>query len=383
MLRDRRVVTGAFVGPVVLLVVLIMLIGALENATKDDRATTLHAVYSADAKPALIQAMEQVPNLKLVPIADEAQGRKLLEEGDAKVVLVFGEDFDAKLKDSGQAPLKALYDEREPRSMLGLAMVREIVGKTNEGVLKGVLQAQGLPPGTAEPIKLEPTDVGKDQPGAASLASLLPYLIVLWAFYGGMSIVADMVAGEKERGTLETLLISPVSRSDIAIGKFLALSLVCLASSLATLISLIVVAALRLPAAATLFPDGFSLSLTQVLAIFAVLLPLVAMFAALLLAVSAWAKNMREAQTYLTLISFIVIIPAIFSQFIGFTDLGQSMVVRIAPVLNTAVVIREALLGKIDLAGLGITVAVSLALAALAIWWSVRMFTREQVVART
>jgi sodium transport system permease protein len=106
------------------------------------------------------------------------------------------------------------------------------------------------------------------------------------------------------------------------------------------------------------------------------------MFASLLLTFSTYAKNPREAQSYISLASFIVVVPAAFSQLIGLTDAGSQNWVNFVPVLNAANNIRNALLGKPDWPGTAITVLVSGAIAAVLVSIVVKLFNREQVLTR-
>ena len=113
------------------------------------------------------------------------------------------------------------------------------------------------------------------------------------------------------------------------------------------------------------------------------LLPLVLFFASLLIYVSASAKNICASQTYLTLVNFIVIMPAIFSQFIGFTGVENSAWVRWTPILNSAIALREALLSKLTLCHLGSSVGVSLVLAVAMMAVAFYLFNREQILSRS
>lgn len=381
MFRDRRVITNAFVMPVVLIAIMLWSFGLLQRSLTKPRPTPTFVVRPAN-EPNLVKELRKSGEVRFVETAE--QGRQLIQEGKARLVLEFPEDFDFQLS-KGQATLIAHYDQETPQSMIALRGFAQGVAKANKRSVETLLERQGLPAGLAEPIKIDERGVGKAAGlgGASMIVSMLPYLIVLWAFYGGFSIVSDLVAGEKERGTLETLLITPATRVEIAMGKFWALCVVCLLSSLTTLVGVVIVGALNLPATKDLFPHGIGLSATSTLGIFAALIPLVAFFAGLLLATSAYAKNMREAQTYLALISFVVLMPAIFSQFIGFTDLAKATWLPAVPILNTSVAIREALLGKMSGGFILITTAVNLALAAAMLGLVVWLFRREQVLART
>jgi sodium transport system permease protein len=214
------------------------------------------------------------------------------------------------------------------------------------------------------------------------LVGFLPYLIVVYAFYGGFGSGSDSVAGEKEKMTLETLLIAPVGRSQIAFGKFIAIAVICFLSSFSALMGVVVAGMSGLPMYTKLFPNGLGVNGAQFGTMLLVLVPTVAFFASMLLAVSAFAKNTRESQSYLAMISLVVLMPAIFGQFIGFTDLASNWWIRLIPVLNTSVSLREILQGKTDPTGVGITIAVGAVLAFIGIRIAVHLFKREEVLTR-
>lgn len=305
----------------------------------------------------------------------------MLRKGEVKLVLEFDPDFERQLA-SGKAKLTAVYDPNATLSQIALASVSKAIAESNAKRLASVLVEAKVPPSALQAIEIETEKIPGSGEGPNMLVQLLPYLIVIWAFYGGFSTVADMVAGEKERGTMETLLITPAARTRIALGKFFALALVCLASSLMSLVGLIVVKLVDLPLTREVTKDMSALTPGALAATFLVLVPLVLFFSGLLLAVSAAARNMREAQTYLTLVSFIVLMPAMFSQFLGFTDLGTQAWVRYTPILDTALVIRDALLGKTDWVLVVTAVGVSLCLAFLMLSIVSWLFRREQILTR-
>lgn len=379
MMRDKRVRTSAFFGPIFMIVLLLCLFGFLLGAVGKPENQRIHVVR---AENSIVKGLQGAKvNVEFVDSVEA--GKQLVREGKARLVLDFGQDFDARLQSGQRTEMRAFFNPDQPTGQIALAVVNELVAKVNRAALETVLAQRQIPIGSTEPLQLvrEPVQVGKRQT-SEMLIGILPYLIVIWAFFGGMSIVSDMVAGEKEKATLETLLISPVKRSQIALGKFLALSVVCLLSSLSSVVGLVAMAALNLPITKPVFEQGFGLSAVSLGTILLVLIPTVGLFASVMLAVSAYARNVREAQTHLTLVSFLVMMPAIFSQFIGFTDFGASRAVDFVPILNTANTIRQALLGKVDGVGLAITVLISVVLALIAMAISIRLFSREEVLVR-
>lgn len=380
LFRDRRVINGAFIMPVFIIALMMMLFGFISSAVGRDKPVKVVVVESPVAKSHMSQLF---PKTEIKWVASRAAGEKLMEAGKAQVVLEFAPDFEAKLQQGG-AKISALYEKDETLSEITLGKLTGMLAGTNRVILAQDLKAAGLPETKAESVVLVPEDYkkpGEEEQGSAMLVQLLPYLIVIWAFYGGFSTVSDMIAGEKERGTMETLLISPAHRTEIVLGKYLALSLICFISSLMSVVGLVLVRLIHLPGTAEIMKE-VSVSPAQFLAVTAVLIPLVLFFAGLLMAVSAPCKNMREAQTYLTLTSFVVIMPAMFVQFIGFTELAKEMWLKFVPILNSAVAIREALKSGGDWASIGIAGALNLALATLMFSMVVRLFQREQILTR-
>lgn len=382
MMRDKRVFVSAIFGPVFLIVLMIFLMGYLQDTLTKPKQITLH-VYEGKGENSFIKQLQKSDKIKIVSHASPAEGERLVRDGTIKLLLVFPDHFDTRLKEHKSVEIKAIFDREEPMAGIPLKFVQEAIGKINTETIKALLKHKGLPAQLSEPLRLKEEPLPqKEGMGGAMILQLIPYLVVIWAFYGGFSTVTEMVTGEKEKSTLETLLITPVSRTEIALGKFFALGLQCLVSSLMTLVCVVALGSLNLPITRSLFPNGSTPTLVHLVSILAVIVPLTAMFAGILLSICAYAKNTREAQTYLTLISFVVLMPAIFSQFIGYTDMAKAAWVSFVPILNSAMCIRDALADKLDLGMLGITTATSIGLAAICIAKAVHMFNREEVLTR-
>ena len=377
MFRDKRVRASAFFWPIAVIVLFLYLFGFVANTLSKPENLKVHLVGSGGELGKRLRDAK----LNVLSVPSMQEGERLIRLGKARLVLELPEEW---LRDNGERSVNvaAAFDPSDTKSQITLRAVKELFREVNVGVVKRLLAERGVPEELAEAVHVEERPVKVGESANDFVVGMLPYLIVIWAFYGGMSIVSDLVAGEKEKTTLETLLIAPIKRSDIALGKFLALSVVCLISSLSSLIGLWIVGFLNLPVTRTLLENGLGVSLPAFGVILLVLLPTVALFASTLLAISTYARNVREAQTLTTLVSFIVILPAVFSQFIGFTDFASARWVSLIPVLNAANGIRNALLGKYDGVGLAITVAVSVGIAAVSIAVAVRMFKREEVLVR-
>lgn len=378
LFRDKRIRTNSVFMPALIMFVMLSIFGMLIGVS-DKSNQIVHVVKTSNR---LVDQLRS-DKVKIVEVDSLDKGEDLIRQGKARVVLNFEKDFDAKLAQDKPTKIEAYFDPQQSTGKMALVAVIDDLNKINGPIGDAVLKSHQVKRESLSPATLEEKEV---QVGTSAVSELLiglmPYLIVVYAFYGAFGAGSDTVAGEKEKQTLETLLIAPVGRSQIAFGKFLSLAAISLCSSLSALMGIIIAGASKLPMYSKIFPAGLGLNWLQIGTILLVLVPTVAFFASLLLAVSAYAKNSRESQSYLGLISLFVLMPAIFGQVIGFTDLASNWWIRLVPVLNTSISIREALQGKNNALGLLLTVGVGALLALIGIRVAVFLFKREEVLTR-
>lgn len=375
LMRDRRVRSSALIGPFLMVFMMMMVMGTAINATTQSRST-IHVVR-ANADTQVIENLKS-DNSTVEFIDSLSEGKQLLAKGKAAVVA----EFSAPAAGDNQQQVNVIYDGKAERSQMAEKTFQDAIDKTNKQKLDTTLQSRGISTNVTEQLKMAAVDVNEKHGANEILLSMVPYLVVFLAFVGGVSAASDLVAGEKERNTLETLLISPVPRTKIVIGKFMALGSICLLSSVSGLAGILVAASGHLPGTSAIFPGGSGVSAGAVGSILLVMIPTVALFASVLIAVSSYAKNTREAQTYLSLGSIVVALPTVLSQFLGFTELGTTRWINMVPILNASNAVRSALMGTLDATSLGITAGVSTAIALIAITIAVKLCNREQVLLR-
>jgi sodium transport system permease protein len=379
MLRDKRVRSAMFFGPVFSIVLMMFLFGVIFSSVKKASKTTIHVVKSEDPATIAFIANLKKSELQIKEVESTKAAEEGIKKGDIRLALDFGDGM------SKNPPFKinAMFDPGEQKAQIALAVIEKVVQASSEEVAKQIVIAKGIDPVMLKSLQVVRKEVKVGETKSNEfLVQLLPYLIVIWCFYGAFSSASDIVSGEKERQTLETLLISPAKRNQIAIGKLGALAFCSICATVASLASILLMYLLPIPLLKPLFEDGLGLTFTGFLVILATMLPTVALFASMLLAVSAFARNTREAQTYLAQASIIVMLPAVFSQVIGLTDFAQSKLVYAIPILNSANVIRNALQGKYDTVGIALTMIIGLTLAAAAMSYAIRLFHRESILNR-
>ena len=363
---------------------MMMLFGVIFSSVSKATKTSIYVIKGPrdSTVTAFLDALDK-GGMKVVDVDSVSDAEKGIKKGDIRLAIDFGTGMQDKLSKSVPVVLNAYFDPQEQKAQIALAVIEKAVEGTSEIKLKAILKEKGVDEAYIKPLSVKRNEVKVGEAESSQLlVQLLPYFIVIWAFFGALSSASDLVSGEKERQTLETLLISPAPRNQIAIGKLLALIAASLTATSVSVLAIFVMYFLKLDFLKPVFEHGLGLTLSGLLVIIITLVPTCALFGSILLAVSSYAKNTREAQTYLSQASMFVTLPAAFSQIIGFTDFAQSEVVYAIPILNTANVIRNALMGRYDALGIAITISSGVLLASIAVWYSVRLFNRESILSR-
>jgi len=375
IVRDKRVRNAATIMPLFIVALIMTLFGFVGSIANKDAKRKVHVVASSSP---LMTDLRKAKNLEIVEVPTEDAGVKLIQDGKARLLAVLGPPK------NGQDHVLLRFDPKEDGAQIAKGVFQGAFEGEIHTRLTKTLAAVGLSEDKLHPIAFDekPVQVGEGNGASGILVGILPYLIVLFTFTGGVALAADLVAGEKERSTLETLLITPVGRTEIVLGKFLALTAVCVAAAVSGLLGFVLSAAMKSGASDIVFKTGLGLSAVGALQVFLIVLPLAATFAGILIAVSSYARNSREAQTYLGIMNLIVMVPAFFSQLIGLTEIGSAVWLPFVPILGAAAGIRAILLGKASaLAILGPT-GVGVVLAGLALYTAIRLFHRESVLLR-
>lgn len=379
--RDKRVRNSAIRGPIVTIMLTMFLFGFLVSTISKPSNQKVDFVAGRGGEVLAKQFTAAGVQTETVATLDE--GKQKLKAGTARVLVTVPDDYEALVEGGKAITIGEYYDPNAEASGIAKGYVDKTIQAMNSKAVKVQFEAAHLNPEMTEPFKLEGHEVVQGNGGVNQLLlGMLPYLIIMWAFYGGLGAAAELVAGEKEKFTLETLLITPIARRDIAVGKLGALALLCLVSPVSALLGLVIAWGLHLPVMKPLFEKGLGITPVAIVEVFVVLLPTVLLFASVLTAVSTRARNVRECQTQLTMVSTVVIMPALFSQFIGYTEFARAIWISCIPVLNSATAIRQALAGEFHAATLGLTFVVNLALGVAAMVYTVALFKREEVLVR-
>lgn len=372
-LRDRRTVLSAFLtGPLLGPVLFVMLINLQISQQLDKADQPLHVpVIGAQYAPHLVDALKEGG---IVPDAAVADPGLAVRKQDADVVLRVAADYGAAWRKGEPVQVEMFYDSSRQSTSSAVGRVRKLVEAyaREQGAMR--LVARGLSPGTAWPVQVAARDQATPQSRAVLLFAMLPYFFVIALFIGGMPLAIDLTAGERERQSLEPLFANPVARWKILAGKLAAICAFSFASLAITLLAFAVVG--RFIPAEKL---GMELDLGWHFAgiVLLLMLPLVLLLASLQSLVAAFAKSYREAQTYVSLLMLLPILPSIALTVLPFKPQAWMYAV---PLLGQNLGIMQQLRGDgVTSAQLALCLAGTLAAALLAMGVTAQLYRSERL----
>lgn len=400
-LRDRRTLISVIVVPTVVMPLLFLLAGKVtaNSVAKAREDVPTVALIGGQDSPEVMRRFREAKGMRVAEA--RADWRDAIAAKTVRVAVDIPDRFAARLE-AGEVPAVRIYHyQGELKSENGVRVVERFLAELREDLVAKRLAAAGLPRAAARPFEFRRENVAPpEKVGGNLFGGVVPYLIILLCFSGAVYPAMDLTAGEKERGTMETLLCSPVPRVDIVLGKFL----LVLTGSLSAMVFMLFSTAFSiviggtallgggggsrstLAAAGAARPPelpGGTLPLIDplgILGVMAMVLPVAVLFAALAFTVGLFAKTQKEAQSYLGPMIVIVILPTSLGVLPG---MELTATTALVPLLNLSLVCKEMLSGVWNWGLIGLIFASSCVYAAGALWLAVRMFRREDVIFRT
>jgi sodium transport system permease protein len=372
-LRDRRTVINTLVtGPLFAPLIFVLLINTLVTRELDKAEKPLPLpIVGAENAPNLVAALKQ-QNVEIKPGPEDPE--RAVREQDADVVLRIPPEF-GKSWDKGEpAQVEIVYDESQRDANGPVARLRGLLERYGDrtGALR--LLARGLSPATIKPVVIADRDQSTPQSRSSALFTMLPYFFILGGFIGGMALAIDTTAGERERQSLEPLLANPVPRWQILAGK--------LSATTAFAITTVLLSILAFAVVGHLMPTekiGMSLEIGArfVFCTLFVMLPLAALLASLQTLVAAFAKSYREAQTYVSLLMFVPVIPTLMLSVMPFKTQFWMYTV---PLMGQQVVITRLLRGDfVPASALGASFVCTALAALIAVAITAKIYRSERL----
>ena len=325
------------------------------------------------------------------PWGDAARREDQIRSGNVSAVLVIPPDLPEQLRREKDVDIPIKYKSVDEPSQITYFRLKELLDRWKHRIVEARLIRDRKTESYAEPIRVKAEDVATAREvGGLVWGRLFPFLLVMMSLTGAFYPAVDLCAGEKERGTMETLLISPASRTEIVLGKFFTVLLASVMTALLNLVSMgltglrmaswigVIGAASGKRAMATaLAPPTLQAAFWIIL----LLVPLAAFFSAVCLSLAVLARSMKEGQYYMTPL-YLVSLPLVLLTLMPGVELN--LFYSLVPITGVALLLRALILGQYDLAFpyfLPVMVP-TLVYAAVALRWAIDQFQREDVLFR-
>jgi sodium transport system permease protein len=386
-LRDRRTLISMIAVPLLLMPLLTigLLVVMIRQVGQASEEVPKVMILGGEDSPNVRSELEKLEGVKIVP--QNPDYAEAISNKQIRAAVEIPAGFDAKLAAGEPMSVKIYMYRGELKSGFGANRLEQFFRDLRDRAIRERLEARHLPETMVRPFDIKEQNVASpEKVGGALIGGLVPYFIILLSLTGAMYPAMDLTAGEKERGTIETILCSPVSRTHLVLGKFLMVLTASVATAVLSVISMIVsfgVGKKMLQGVANGAADTvLQITMTgkAVISVFTMVLPLAVLFSAALLAIALFAKSYKEAQSYISPLMIVVVLPAVAAVLPG-VELNAAL--ALVPVLNTSLISKEIMTGTYHWKYIALIFASSSIYAAGAIAIAVKLFQREDVLFRT
>ncbi|MGI6467353.1 MAG: ABC transporter permease subunit [Sphaerochaetaceae bacterium] len=366
LLKDRRTLFSTFILPLVMLPIIFIGMGAVVKSIEDSARETTYKIEIVDNKDNLFK--ESLSEYLLWEEVDD-------QVSDFKII------FPPKYAPGSSANVIISYDSSSRKNQLAVNMVSQALTSYELEIAQNVLSLYNLTYQDLHTINIVLSDTAQEaaQAGGSILAMLMPYFMVIFLFSGSMNAGLDTTSGEKERGSLAVLLVNQVSRSSIAWGKIIYVSVVSLFSAIATFIGLLI--AIGLPGGSDSLLAGGLLEVgfdpISLLIIILALISSALVSAALITVIGCLAKSVKEGSSYVMPLYMVVVIIGVTTMYM---DPSKNTLLFVVPIVNTIFVLKESFMGMYAISHVVLTLTSNLILAVLQAMAVSKLFNSERIL---
>ncbi len=386
--RDKRTLITNLLVPVILMPLLFTILGGGMEKMENDINENVTVALAPESNTQKIRDMVRqeifvdYPNIKLVKSAEDP--KEAIRKNDVRFVLNIQADYEDRLKEGAPFSITVLYDQSDTKSAGSYAILAKAIDAFSRRIVLKRLTEKDIDPQILEPIRIVQNNTADEKTSNLMLMMILPMLVATLIAVGGIPAATDLVAGEKERGTFEPLLTTQAGRMSILIGKYLTVTLFSLVSVIAQMIG-ILIGIMMNPSFFTMGEAGgnlrFFIPPTALAFLILITITLGMVFSAIQLAISTYARSFKEAQTYLSFLVFIAIVPGYATMMLQPGDLKLYMFS--VPLLNAIASLKMILGGVINYTYLGIALGTSAVYVILSLIFAASLFNREKYLFRS
>ncbi|MEQ8223204.1 MAG: ABC transporter permease subunit/CPBP intramembrane protease [Candidatus Eremiobacterota bacterium] len=376
-LRDRNILISQFLLPLVLYPLVVIITSSLFTGQIKKAEDSISRVYIFNSikSPILSETIRGTPLMKEVDLKNPF---KMLSEGKLELIIFIPDDYTEDPVSNKSFELKFHYNSTNELSMMARNRIDEVLKTYNDILIKNRLKYRALSLSLISPLKMSSETVStKKREIGSMIGGILPFLIILFTITAGFLPALDVIVGEKERGTLETLLVSKITKSDIIIGKFMAVWATALMSTCLHLLSSTVTFATLAQEALAKLPISFTW--TALMAVIFLMIPLTGFVCSAIMAVTMVAKSYKEGSNYLSALTLLMFMPLsiIFSP-----SMKATYATSIVPIFNVSILFRDILKGDFNAGHTIVTFLATFLYTSLILWIALKLFEQEDILFR-
>ncbi len=384
--RDKKMIFSVFLLPVIIMIAILSIINVLASNMENNIESHISNVYMMNEPESFQQILENSGvKCNITAIDTDAQMKDAKAEilsGDADLIVEFPENLEqavAGYQEGDQIPQIKTYqnpsEEYSTQAADNLAQVLETYRQTLLSQRVGDMESLVVFQVNADNDEMYIQD--EEKASGRAIGMMLPYFITILLFAGAMGIGTDMIAGEKERGTMASLLVSPIKRSSIVLGKVFSLMVISGLSSLIYVAAMVVCAPMMMDSFGGAGDLNIQLSIRQILMLAFLLVAISFLYSSIIALFSVFAKSVKEASTYVMPAYMLILVIGLVTMFnFGETDSSSYMI----PLYNTALTLQGILTQETTLAQYAVTLVETLVIGGVLTGVIVKAFESEKVM---
>lgn len=378
--RDRSTILTVFIIPLLLYPLLFIVSGFLLQSVELEERTLVPKVGLINIEKKS-NIYEQLHSSGKTIIVDEDSLREKLESGKLLALVEAENDLSEELLSEKPVKLNLLYDEANRLSIRAKDILSKFITDYEKDITAERLTKRNLDTNLVNVFSVNYQSITSSKKMSGFIVGILvPYLLIILLYSSSMNTASDITAGEKERKTIETLLVSNISREEIVFGKLLSVTAVGLASAVMGLIGLAITLQSSFSLLASMSDLNLSLSFGSLFFVFLMLIPVSQLFSSLLLMIGTYAKTVKESTSYSTYVMIFVVLLAMVSVIRrGAEPSTENFFI---PVINTTLTQQELLMNVISWEHIIITILTTAVLAAAATFITIKFFLDEKILFR-
>ena len=386
IVRDRRTIITSFILPILLYPLLMIGFSSMMSRQEMKLEQQGLIIYLNDTihdetSRELTESLSQIETLQIMDEAivyNKSTYLDLLQDKSIQALI----NIEDSLSSSGYKIINitCFYDETSEKSSMTYRKIRDNLRDLEEVLISKRLEKIKINSEILNAVEIKKENIAPPEQMIGFLVGkFLPYLLIILTISGASVIASDLIAGEKERGTLETILVSAARRDELVIGKYLTIITISIITVLLNLLSM------YLSFQHIFMQVGknmgeFQLPIGNFALILLLMLPLITLFSAILLSISTYSRNIKEAQSYQMPLLFGAIMLSMVSFLPGFElNLGFALI----PIVNFSLMMRDIMMNNFQLNYLFIVIGSTLVLDVITVYISIKLFHSENVLFRT